>query len=155
MNIIPWRSKSENKTNGGSSMMRLRSDMDQLFDQFFHDPFGSMVRGLNVGPALDLAETDDAIKVTVEIPGVDPRDVDIDVTGSQLTIRGEKKQEREEKDRSYHFVERSFGHFQRSVELPTSVDPDKVDATCKNGTLTITLAKKPDAQRKRIEVKEG
>lgn len=155
MNLIPWRNKSVARTDGGSSITRLRSDVDQLFEQFFRDPWGSMLRGLGEGPLVDVAESDDAVTVSAELPGVDPKEIDIDVSGNVLTIRGEKKQEHEEKDRNYHFVERSFGRFQRSIQLPASVDPDKVDAVCKNGTLTITLNKKPDAQRKRIEIKPG
>lgn len=158
MNLIPWRNKSEERVNGGTGLSRMRTEMDQLFDHFFHDPWGSMMRmpGATAGGMLlDVSETDTAVTVTAELPGVDPKDVDIDVAGNMLTIRGEKKQEHEEKDRNYHFVERSFGRFQRSVQLPGSVDPDKVDAVCKNGTLTVTLTKRPDAQRKKIEIKGG
>lgn len=158
MNLIPWRNKTEERTNGGTGLSRVRSEMDQLFDQFFRDPWGAMMRmpGTAMGGLpVDVAETDNEVTVTAELPGVDPKDVDLDVAGNVLTIRGEKKQEHEEKDRNYHFVERSFGRFERCVQLPSSVDADKIDAVCKNGTLTITLAKHPDAQRKKIEVKEG
>jgi len=156
MNLIPWRSKMmEGRTNGGTGLARLRTEMDQLFDQFFRDPWGTLAQGLTVGPPMDLAESENEITVTAELPGVDPKDIDIDVTGDTLTIRGEKKQEREGKERNYQFMERSFGRFQRTIQLPTPVDPDKVEAVCKNGTLTITLPKAPDAQRKKIQVKEG
>lgn len=155
MNLIPWRIKTEERANGGTGLARVRSEMDQLFEHFFRDPWGALAHIPSGGPALDLAENDKEVTVTAELPGVDPKDVDIDVAGNMLTIRGEKKQEHEEKDRDYHFVERRFGRFQRSIQLPSSVDPDKVEAVCKNGTLTITLAKRPDAMRKKIEVKEG
>lgn len=155
MNLIPWRHKTEGRADGGTGLSRIRSDMDQLFEQFFRDPWGSMARGFAAGPLMDVYEKENEVVVTAELPGVDPKDVDIDVTGNVLTVRGEKKQEHEEKDRDYHFVERSFGRFQRSIQLPSSVDPDKVDAVCKNGTLTITLAKSPEAQRKKIQVKEA
>jgi len=153
MNLAPWRRKQEGADGG--QITRIRNEMDQFFEQFFRDPWGSLARGLGGGPVMDVAESDKEVTVTAELPGVDPKDINIDVSGNTLTVRGEKKQEREEKDQSYHFVERSFGRFQRSVQLPASVDPNHVDAVSRNGTLTITLAKKPDAQRKRIEVKEG
>jgi HSP20 family protein len=156
MNLIPWKNRVEGKTDGGAtSLARLRTEMDELFDQFIRDPWGSLAKGVGAGPLMDVAETDKEVTVSAELPGVDPKDIDIDVTGDMLTVRGEKKQEHEEKDRNYTFVERSFGRFQRSIQLPSSVDPDKVEATCRNGTLTITLSKKPDAQRKKIQVKEG
>jgi HSP20 family protein len=156
MNLIPWGIRIE-RANGGSDttgITRLRSEMDQLFDQFFHDPWGTMFRGTGY-PAVDVNENNQEVTVTAELPGIDPKDVEIDVSGSTLTISGEKKQECEETKQNYHYMERSFGRFQRSIELPSSVDPDKVDAVYKNGTLTISLAKRPDAMRRKIEVKEG
>jgi HSP20 family protein len=157
MNLIPWRNKHVDRVDGGTegAVTRLRNEMDQLFDQFIRDPWGSMIRGLGEGPAVDVCESDNDVVVSMEVPGVDPKDVDIDVSGATLTVRGEKKQEHEEKDRSYYFSERTFGRFQRTIQLPGSVDPDKVEAVCRNGTLRITLGKRPDAQRRRIEVRNG
>ncbi len=154
MNLIPWRGKTEGKSNGGS-ISRLRSDMDQLFEQMIRDPFGALGGWSGGWPTLDLCEGDQAVTVTAELPGVDPKDVDIDVTGDTLTLRGEKRQEHQEKQPNYHFAERSFGRFQRSIRLPVPVDTDKVQAVCRNGMLTITLPKREDVQRKRIEVKDG
>jgi len=128
--------------------------MDQLFDQFFHDPWGTMFRGTG-HLAVDVTESGQDVTVTAELPGVDPKDVEINVSGNTLTISGEKKQECEQKERNYYYMERSFGRFHRAIDLPNSVDPDKVDAVYKNGTLTITLAKRPEAMPKKIEVKEG
>lgn len=157
MNLIPWKTKSEERANGGTGLSRVRNEMDQLFEQFFRDPWGSMMRMplATGGLPVDVAESETEVTVTAELPGVDPKDVEIDVAGNTLTIRGEKKQEHEEKERNYHFVERSFGRFQRTIQLPGSVDPDKVNAVCRNGTLTVTLAKRPDAQRKKIQVKDS
>lgn len=155
MNLIPWRNKTEQRPNGGTGLSRVRTEMDELFDQFLRDPWGALAHGWSAGPLMDVSETEDEILVTAELPGVDPRDIDIDVTGNTLTIRGEKKQEREEKERDYHFVERRFGRFQRSIQLPGPVDPDKVEAVDKHGTLVIKLAKAPDARRKKIQVKPG
>lgn len=154
MNLIPWR-KAE-KTNGGmgTGITRLRDEMDQLFDQFFQDPWGAISRAAGQ-LAVDVTESDEEVRVVAELPGVDPKDVDINISGNMLTITGEKKQETEEKQRNYYFAERAFGRFQRSIELPSSVDPDKVDALYKNGTLTIHMAKRSDALRKKIEVKQA
>jgi HSP20 family protein len=91
----------------------------------------------------------------MELPGVRPEDVDIRITGGVLTIRGEKREEKEEKNKNLHFTERSFGSFQRSVQLPSTVDPDKVEATFKNGVLTVTVAKHADAKPKRIKVRNA
>jgi len=161
MNLIPWRNKRE----GGESepaadhpLARLRSEMDQLFERFWREPFGLGMNDLwprmsALGPRINMAESDQDITVTAELPGVDPGDVDISVSGDVLTIRGEKKQEKEDRKRDYHCVERSYGRFQRSIRLPGSADPDKVDATFRNGVLTLTLQKRPDAKPRRIAVK--
>lgn len=159
MNIIPWLSKREEMPRGSSpetSISRLRHEMDNLFDRFFSDPFTTMepfgARG-GFGPRIDLAESDSEVTVKAELPGIDPKDVDLRVEGNMLLIRGEKKQEKEEKRRDYLYVERQYGSFQRSVQLPSTVDPDKVDAAYKDGVLTVTLAKKADARARRIAVK--
>ena len=93
MNLIPWRSKHVDRVDGGTegAVTRLRNEMDQLFEQLIRDPWGSMVRGLGEGPAVDVCESDNDVVVSMEVPGVDPKDVDIDVSGNTLTVRGEKK----------------------------------------------------------------
>lgn len=159
-NIIPWRRKrnADEMHPAEASLVRLRREMDTLFDRFFRDPWGgldALSEALPAAPRLDLAETDERVTVTLDLPGVDPKDVDISVTGGMLTVRGERKHEREDKRADYHFVERQFGAFQRSVQLPSTVDPDKVEAKFKNGVLTIEVAKHPDAKPKRIKVREA
>jgi HSP20 family protein len=159
MNLIPWRNKGE-RTNGGQpaepGLSRLRGEIDDLFHRFFHDPFelGTASRGIR-GPQLDLAESENEVVVKAEVPGVDPKDVDIHVAGNVLTIRGEKKEDREERGKDFHLVERQYGSFHRSIPLPTSVDPDRVAAEYKNGVLTVTLTKHPDAKPKRIPVRRA
>ena len=140
-------------------ILRLRNEVDRVFEDFpVRWPafdFSTRLAALLPAPAVEMTETDKAYKVTVEVPGIAAADIDVEAEKGLLVIKGEKKEEREEKERNYQFMERSFGRFQRSVELPSSVDPDKVEATYKNGTLTVTLSKKPEAQRKKIEVKQG
>jgi HSP20 family protein len=104
-------------------------------------------------PAVDVAEHEDAYQVKVELPGVSKDDVKITMQDNILTIRGEKKQEKESKNSNYHRVERSYGSFQRSFTLPTSVKHDKIEASYNDGILTIALPKAEEAKPKQIEVK--
>lgn len=163
MNLIPWRHKRENRNGGTISehpLARLRDEMDDIFDRFWRDPWSTNLVDMAMprsGFSLrtNLAETDDELTITAELPGVDPKDVDISVSGNTLQIRGEKKEEKQDRKKAYHYVERSYGSFQRSIALPSSVDPDKVDASYRNGILTVTLQKRPDAKPKRIAVKSA
>jgi HSP20 family protein len=158
--LIPWRRKRENGHDrpGDLSLAQLRSEFDTMFDRFFRDPWGFWDRGeslstLAATPRMDLSETENEVTVTMELPGVRADDVDIRVTGDLLTVHGEKKDQREEKKADYHFVERQYGGFQRTVQLPSTVDPDKVDASFKDGVLTITVAKHPHARPRQIKVR--
>ena len=163
MNLIPWRRKQEpnrHEIEPESSLARLRGEIDTLLGRFFGDPwgfagFGSPWTQLAAAPRTDLADTDKDVTVTMELPGVDPQDVEIHINGDLLTVRGEKKAEREEKKKDYHYVERQFGSFCRTVQVPSTADPDKVDAAYKDGVLTITIAKHPDAKPKRITVRNA
>ena len=106
-------------------------------------------------PAVDLVESDKAYEVTAELPGMDEKNIDVKVTDGRLTIKGEKQEEKEEKKKDYYLHERRFGSFERSFELPESVDAEKIEASFKKGVLTVTLPKKAEAQKpaKKIEVK--
>lgn len=160
MNIIPWLNKREDRETGAaeSPIARLRNEMDSLFDHFLRDPWGidTIERfGRGFGPRVDLAETESEVTVKAELPGIDPKDVDVQVVGNTLTLRGEKRQESEDKRRDYHYVERQYGTFSRTITLPATVDADKVEAEFRNGVLTVTIAKRPDARPKRITVKSA
>jgi HSP20 family protein len=104
-------------------------------------------------PAVDIAEHDDEYLVKVELPGVNKDDVKLTLENNILTIRGEKKQEKETKKENYHRVERSYGSFQRSFTLPAAVKADKIDASYNDGILTVSLPKAEEAKPKQIEVK--
>ena len=106
-------------------------------------------------PLIDVAETDDGLTVTAELPGMEDKDIEVDLTNNVLTLKGEKKSETEEKKADYHFRERSYGSFQRSIAVPFDVDPETVEAGFAKGVLTITLPRPPEAKRttRRIEVK--
>jgi HSP20 family protein len=138
---------------GKGSLTRLHDEMDDLFRGFFSDwdgPFWSGSRW----PALDIAEKDNEFVVKAEIPGCKADDIDISVHGHTLTISGEKKQEKEEKEKGYYHVERSYGSFRRDLNLATDVDPDKIEATCKDGVLSIKLPKTEKSKAMKIKVKE-
>jgi len=103
-------------------------------------------------PAVDIFETEDAIVVKAEIPGIERDQVDVEVKDGILTLRGDRKFAREVKEENYHRIERSYGSFQRSFTLPSSVDPDKVRATLGNGVLEVTLQKKEQARPRQVKI---
>jgi len=133
---------------------RLRREMDRLWDDFF-GPGRRAFRPLEPewAPAVDVAEAPDKVVVKAEVPGMDAKNIDISLSGDILTIKGEKKSEREEKKENYHLVERSYGSFSRSLRLPAAVEADKIEAGYKQGVLTITCPKKEEAKPKAIEIK--
>jgi HSP20 family protein len=147
----------------------LHREMDRLFDEFgrgmFRLPFGRPALDVEpfwraavggaMNPATDLGESDKAYEVTVELPGLDESNIEVKVANGTLTIRGEKKEEREEKKKDYYLSERRFGSFQRSFGVPDGVDADKIEASFKKGVLTVTLPKSVEAQKseKKIAIK--
>jgi HSP20 family protein len=146
----------------------LRQEIDRLFDDFgrgFWQPFRRSLfsvepffrRELKLAamPAVDVAESDKAFELTAELPGMDEKNIEVKVVDGNLTIKGEKQEEKEEKKKDYYLHERRFGSFERSFELPEGVEVDKIEAAFKKGVLTVTLPKKPEAQKpaKKIEVK--
>ena len=133
---------------------RMRREMDRMWDSFFERRPWFMVEEEGEWlPALDLAETGDEFVVKAEIPGLDPKDIDISLSQNMLTIKGEKKQEREEKEENYHFIERSYGSFARSIQLPGEVNHQKITTSYKNGVLKIHLPKSEEAKKKKVKIK--
>lgn len=108
-------------------------------------------------PSLDVHENTDKVTIEADLPGLDEKDVSVTLANGVLTIRGERKTEREEKDDNYYLSERSFGRFERAIRLPESVDENRIEARFDKGVLTVIAAKKPEAvkQEKRIEVTKG
>jgi HSP20 family protein len=143
----------------------LRREVDRLFEDFGRDlwrqPFGSLLdepagrRALGAAPAVDVVEKDKAYEVTVELPGMDEKNVEVKLVNGSLSIRGEKQEEKEEKKKDYHLRERHFGSFERRFALPEGVDADQIEASVRRGVLTVTLPKKPEAIKpeKKIAVK--
>ena len=154
--LIPW-GRSNNRApvpyrdDDRSPFLSLHREMNRLFDDFFRD-FDMRLpmmggNGLNGGwPHIDLAETDKEVTVTAELPGMEEKDVELLLEDGMLTLKGEKRSETEDKDRQ--FSERYYGRFERQIPLDAEVQADKAVARFKNGVLTVTLPKNPDAQPK-------
>ena len=134
-----------------SPFAALQQEIDRLFDGFSRTlpAFSSNA----LVPSMDVAETEKEIEVTAELPGLEEKDVQLNVVDNLLTIRGEKKNQREEKDKDYHLVERSYGSFARTIELPKGVNLDNIKATMTKGVLKVTVPKPAPAQAKKIDVK--
>ena len=162
-NLIPWRHKVREDEGSelmtGSALSRFHSEVDRMFERFFDEPLwgGSRLlpelRAVSAwSPSLDLSESEKGITIRAELPGVDPENIDVAVSGNVLTISGEKKEEHEERSQSVYRSERRFGSFRRSVALPESVDSEKVSADYDKGVLTIHLAKSEESVARRIPV---
>lgn len=133
----------------------LRSQVDRLIHDFqtgFMRPlpdieaFWRRDLGFNVTPAIDIVEKDKAFEVTAELPGLDVKDIDIQLADGVLTIKGEKQEQKEERTKDRYVSERRYGSFRRSMQVPGSVDAGKIEASYKSGVLTVTMPKSPDAK---------
>lgn len=156
--ILPFR-RNQEVAPSADPFLTLRREMDRLFDDAFRgfglgSGFGLSDRAA-WGPSVDVQETDKGLEVIAELPGVNEKDVELNVTDGVLTIRGEKKTDRTDKGEGWHVMERSYGSFARSIALPKEVDEAKASAEFKNGVLHVTLPAAPEARRKahRIQVK--
>ncbi|PVE21657.1 type III effector protein [Microvirga sp. KLBC 81] len=145
----------------GDPFLSLHREMNRLFDDVFRGvglpaATGSQGQGdvgTFVNTSMNVSETDKEIRITAELPGVTEQDIDVSLDGDVLTIRGEKKFERKDDKENFHFVERSYGTFQRSLRLPYAINPEQVQASFENGVLTVTLPKTERQERsRRIQV---
>lgn len=134
-------------TRAESPFRSLQSSINELFNDFW-----SGRRPLEFSPEADIAETDKDITVKLDLPGIEEQDVSVEFTDGTLTIRGEKRTHREEKDQTFHLVERSSGSFTRSFGMPPTVDQQKVTASYANGELTVVLPKTASGQSGRRKV---
>jgi len=135
-------------------VMGIQDRMNRLFEDLLTRGRGSE-EGLGAGawmPAVDIYETDDDVVVKAELPGVEKSEIGVEVKGGVLTLRGERKHEKEVKEENYHRVERAYGTFLRSFTLAASVEEDKVSAKLANGVLEIHLPKKAEAKPKQIKI---
>lgn len=132
----------------------LHRSIDDLLEDFFGG-FGLEQQASAVAPRFDVSETEEAIVLEAELPGMDEKDVELTLQDNVLTIKGEKKREEETKKKNCYISERSYGHFQRSLQLGSNMDADKVDASFKKGVLTVTIPKlEPEKSKARtIDIK--
>jgi HSP20 family protein len=148
----------------------LRREVDRLFDDFSMSPFRLPFRrplfdiepfwapeSWVAVPAIDFVEHDDAYEMTAEMPGLDEKNIEVKVANGTLTVKGEKSEDKEQKERGFHLRERRFGSFERSIRVPETVDTDKIEASFKQGVLTVKMPKTEEAKKpvKKIEVKGG
>jgi len=160
--LIPW-ARSDKSPEGKSGeehpIAALQEEMNRAFESFwkrFDRPLGDIrLPWEGSAPRADVVETADGAEVTVELPGMEMKDVEVTVTDDTLTVKGEKKVERQESKKGYYLSERSYGAVHRSVALPPGVDTAKAAATFKNGVLTVKLPQSAEAKAKakKIEVK--
>ncbi len=158
--LIPWARKDqapESKSGEDNPIANLQRDMNSVFENFwnrvghFEWPWSGEAKS-------DVVETENNnIEVSIELPGMDMKDIEVTVSDDLLTVKGEKKVERQEEKKGYYLSERSYGAIYRTIPLPPGVDGEKAEASFKNGVLTIKLPQTPEAQAKvkRIEVKNG
>jgi len=157
-NLVPFGRKGvPAKREDENPFALLRREMDAMFDNFFNtldiEPFEGRLGVFT--PKMDVTETEKEIVVTAELPGLDEKDIDVSLQNDRLTIKGEKKEEKEGKGKDYYRMERSYGSFSRTIPLPVEIETDKVEAKFKKGVLTITLPKtaRAAAETKSIAVK--
>ena len=138
-----------------SELSTVRSEMDRLWSRFLDDWPLPTVFTKGWAPMADISETKDKLIVKAELPGLEPEDIKLSLSGNLLTIQGEKKKEKEEKDEQHYSLERYRGEFQRSFRLPVEVLEDKIDAKFDKGVLTITMPKTAKSQKKEIKISKG
>ncbi|MCU4138567.1 MAG: Small heat shock protein IbpA [Thermodesulfobacteria bacterium] len=134
-------------------IQELKKEMDRIWQDFFGKSLLSEKwESIEWIPAVDVSETDNEIIVKVDVPGVKPEDMEISLSDNVLIIKGEKKKEEEEKKENFYRMERYYGSFMRSIQLPCEIEEDKISATYKNGVLKIVLPKKPEEKKKVIKI---
>jgi HSP20 family protein len=160
--LIPWARKGEapeGKAGEPHPIAALQREMNQVFESFwsrFGKPFGGLDWPWGQSEAKsDVVQTDNAVEISIELPGMEMKDIEVSVADDMLTVKGEKRVERQEEKKGYYLSERSYGAIYRAIPLPPGVDGSKAEASFKNGVLTIRLPQTPEAQAKvrRIEVK--
>jgi len=148
MELVRWRPKR--------NLPAVQDELDRAFDRLLRNWMSpASLSEFDWNPSVDIAETEDSIVVTAEVPGVSMDDIDVSVDENQLVISGEKKQEDEQKEKSFYRMERSYGSFKRIFTLPRSADINKVSAVHSDGVLTVTIPKAEVARGKKIEVTTG
>ncbi len=162
MNLIKrWREQHEkdrppqhgNRGDGNVARRDWASSLRRDFDRLMRDPFGSLMgREESQWPAIDVAEDDKCVTIRADVPGMDAKDLDVQVSGNQLTISGKRQDEWSENKGGVQRRERVSGTFARTVSLPSYVDPEKIDARFDKGTLTVTVPRMPGQGPKKVQI---
>ncbi|MDT8408248.1 MAG: Hsp20/alpha crystallin family protein [Wenzhouxiangellaceae bacterium] len=161
--ISPWNwFRGENERRGdylpavrSEPLARLHREMDRMFEDFLGQSLQAE-DGLLLRPKVDIAESNKAYRVSVEVPGIDSKDIELRIENDALVVSGEKRQESEQDDEGFHRVERSYGQFRRVLALPDDADPDNIEADFKNGVLKIRIPRNEESEKpgaRKIEVK--
>lgn len=151
--LIPvGRDRSVARRGTTDPFVALQREIDRLFEDFTHT-WPTVGGTSELIPSMDVVETDKEIEITAELPGLQEKDVQVNFADDVLTIKGEKKAEKEEKDENYRLFERSYGSFLRTLELPPGIDPDAIKANISKGVLKVTVPKPAPAQVKKVDVK--
>jgi HSP20 family protein len=151
MNLTPWRRRT-----GTLDVFRdVNREMEDVFRRFFREPFWGMELGETPAwtPRVDVESTNGEVTVKADLPGVDPKDIEVSLVGDVLVVKGHRKEEREKKDKQLHRIERFEGEFYREIPLPAGCDADRIEATSKEGVLTVKIPQANNANVKKIEVK--
>jgi len=153
--LMPWRKRDElpERWRSGDPFDVLHREINELFDGYYRG-FGGLGRRMAGSAGFELSETDEEIRVKAELPGMDEKDIAVELEENMLVIRGERKEEKETKKRNYHVSEMSYGGYSRSIPLPARIDREKAKAKFKRGVLTLTLPKTEEAraERRRIPI---
>jgi HSP20 family protein len=157
MSFVPWKSKQRQGEPTPRSVAGLRAEFDRLLENYVREPLSSLEWpfGIQRGciPPVDLAENPEEVLVRAEIPGVDPNNLEVTVSGGQIVLAGEKPDVVEAGGRDFYHTENRFGRFRRAIPLPQAVDPEHVEAEYVHGVLTVRLKKTASAPPKRVEIK--
>jgi HSP20 family protein len=151
--IIPIGHNRDVARRGWSPFDVLQREIDRLFADFGRSL--PALRAPSLTPTINVSETDKEIEITAELPGLEEKDVEVNVTDNVRTIRGEKKAEKEDKGKRYHVLERSYGAFARAFDLPDGIDPGAVKAVMAKGVLKVTVPKPAPAVSKKVEIKSA
>jgi len=155
MAIIPWKYKSrEPLSDEATPMTEFGRELDRLFESYVHDPWQRALGSLGSAfPVVDVTESEQAVTVRAEIPGINADDVDVSVAGETITISGEKPDRTVEHfENLYSHIESRSGSFRRTIQLPTAIDPEQVTADSENGVLTVRMPKREPSKSTKIKV---
>ena len=152
--LVPWRQRSLLPTTDRfpARMNRIEEEMEELMQQFWGREGGWLTTNGGFLPTVDLVETEGQFEVTVDLPGLKPEEVTVELKSGELWISGKREEEKEEEGKTYHRVERSQGEFRRVLPLPESIDEEKINAHFENGVLKVVVPKSEEVKSKRIEV---